>query len=301
MQGRLGWFRLRFTNNEMQELLKSARAYKVVSTPELPNLDKPVTGNVELTEDGKKLKPPRGASARDLGHIGVATTVLLWKAYDPVSKVVTVAAWFFGLLVAAGAWFAANKWWALAALLLFWWAVVLSFGWRGEKRLQHAANAWGRLKAYRRARWDFETHGWRHEFFPVVEWLVPALVALALLLGTPEAYWLGGAAAALVLLGVGVYWWRIRPLRDEWLTEARLVKMRRKAGRPAITAPPGVTEWPLVARKRRHTHAGAEGVRADLEADELGEDAAVDAAIAAAAGDEDELAPSDDRQTGGEL
>jgi hypothetical protein len=140
-----------------------------------------------------------------------------------------------------------------------------------------------------------------------VEWLVPALVALALLLGRPVAYWLGAGAVAIFALGVAVYWSRIRPLRQNWLTEANRVKEGRKEGRPKITAPAGVTEWPLSERERRHVRVTTDGTELDTQDLEALDEApapdfdaaepiqttAMDEALEAADGNQDELAPLD--------
>ena len=83
--------------------------------------------------------------------------------------------------------------------------------------------------------------------FPLLTWLVAALVAAALVLGFPAAWGLGGGAAVLVFASVAVWWRSVRPLRRAWHAEAKAVDQVRKAP-PAVSAPHGVLEWPEVAQ-----------------------------------------------------
>jgi hypothetical protein len=96
MQGLLGWFHLRYTNNELQSVLDSAASFypKVISAPKRGDLAdaatrkrNPVIGNVELTEAGQKMRAPRGASLTDLGSIGVRSTVLMWSGAEGAGKI----------------------------------------------------------------------------------------------------------------------------------------------------------------------------------------------------------------------
>jgi len=239
MSGKLGWFVLRYTDVEFQQVLQSARRFEVIETPESPNFDEPVVGNVQLADNGKKLTAPRGASLLDLGNSGVRATVLMWSVFGGAEKPVTVAAGLIGPPAAlVGAWFLLHRWWVVALLLLAWLALVLLLGASGERALKAAALAWPRMRYYRPCRYAWETHAWRHWFFPVVEWVTAALVAGALLLGLPWAFALGPAAAVVALIGVVMYRRRVRPLREAWIEEAGQVYGCRQAGRPdlAVTA-----------------------------------------------------------------
>lgn len=86
MSGRLGWFVLRYTDAELQDVLMSARRFEVVHTDQSPSYDEPVRGNVRLSEDGRKLSAPRGASLHDLSRTGVRATTLMWTTFSGVRE-----------------------------------------------------------------------------------------------------------------------------------------------------------------------------------------------------------------------
>jgi hypothetical protein len=238
MSGQLGWFVLRYTDGELQDVLQTARSFGAIDTPNSAGLDEPVHGNVELADDAKKLKAPRGASLLDLGKNGVWATVLMWNIFGGAEKPVVTAAGLIGPpALAAGAWFLTRRWWVVAALLLIWLAIVLFFGARGERDLKAAAKSWPRLQAYRPWRYTFDTHAWRQWFFPLAEWFFAALISGAVLIGGREAIYLGASAGVVGLMGLVLYRWRIRPLKSRWISEAnRVYACRRKQ-----SAPPAIT------------------------------------------------------------
>jgi hypothetical protein len=278
MQGKLGWFKLRYTNNELQAVLDTADRFHpaVIDAPKRGDVTDPATGkpnpvigNVELTPEGGKLTAPRGASLTDLGNTGVLWTVLMWKGFDGFSGIVKALVVLVPVLASIVAFLTApgNSWVAVAVVVLVWWAFVLFVGWRGELALKAAALAWPRLKLYRPCRYRFETHPWRHWLFPLVEWLVALLTAGALLLWQqvhPSWSWLGltgddwaalaGTAAALLALAGN----RQRPVHPA--VERRVEERSRGGQRVAAEGTPR----PQRARRRaqRMGAAAAAGCRA---------------------------------------
>jgi hypothetical protein len=303
MQGKLGWFKLRYTNNELQQILDTADRYrpKVISAPKRGDVmdpvtgePKPVTGNVELTEKGETIHAPRGASPTDLGETGIRSTVLMWEAFSNSEKLVKVGVALSPIVGGVVAFLTApvNRWAAVAIVVQLWWAAVLYSGWRGETALKAAALAWPRLEGYRPRRYEFETHRWRHGLFPLLEWFVLLLALGGLLLwlevepawsfwnwsGDEWAVAAGSVAALLAVAGIIVHRVCIRPLSAAWKLEAQEVNKWRQAGRPDFFAPEGSDEWvpqlePL-----------ASAAIATPERD-----------------DQDELAPQSGAGTGGEL
>ena len=310
MQGKLGWFKLRYTNNELQQVLDTADRFapaviEAAKRGDVTDLatrrTNPVIGNVKLTErTGEKLSAPRGGSLTDLGKTGVLWTVLMWKGFSGFSIIVKAAIVLFPFAGGSVAFFKApgNSWVAVALVVQVWWTFVLVVGWRSEYALKAAALAWPRLKDYRPCRYQFETHPWRHWFFPLVEWLVVLLAMGALLLwqqvspkwsllgwsGDDWAAVAGVAAALLAVAGIIVNDSVIRPLSVAWKREAEAVNQWRFEGRPDFSAPDGVDEWvPQLA-------PDAVAALAQPAAESTG-----------GVPDEDELAPPSAEGTGGEL
>lgn len=118
-----------------------------------------------------------------------------------------------------------------AVLILAWLALVLSLGARDELDLKAAAQSWRRLQVYRPHRFAFETHTWRHWFFPIAEWATAAAVLAGVLIGTPWAYPMWGSALAVAVVGVAAHRLRIRPLRKAWLAETNSVYTCRRGQR----------------------------------------------------------------------
>ena len=84
LAGQVGWFKLRVTNNEFIAVLDAAYRRGYVNIDGRDSADKPIpTGrNVELTDSGRALKPPRRASAPALGKAAVIVTQRLLKLVD---------------------------------------------------------------------------------------------------------------------------------------------------------------------------------------------------------------------------
>jgi hypothetical protein len=224
MLGRLGWFHLRYTAKELQNVLKSARRYDVIETPGSSTFDDRVTGDVRLTSDGKRLTPPRGASVADFRHVATQTTALMWDVIAGAEKPVARLAALVAGLGVVGAWASGN--WRLLAWVAWLWIVIAQvLVAKNELELKAAAQTWPRLKQYREHRYAWETHAWRHWFFPVVRALVAGLVACAVFVWQrPASYWLSAASAGVAAVGLAIYFWKVGPLRRRWLAEARRVR-----------------------------------------------------------------------------
>jgi hypothetical protein len=318
MQGKLGWFKLRYTNNELQDVLDTATRYrpKVIDATERGRLTNatgernPVIGNVVLSPTGEKLTAPRGASLTDLTKTGVLWTVLMWKGFDGFSGVVKLLVGLFPLASLAVGIVTKHYWLLVALVVMVWWTFVLAIGYRGERALKAAALAWRRLELYRPCRYRYETHRWRHWFFPVMEWLFVLLVAGTLLLwlqvsskwswlgwtGDDWAMVTGWAAALLALAGIVVNGVCIRPLSVAWKEEADAVNRWRFEGRPDLSAPDGLSEWvPQLPPATAAAPAQPGGAYAERAAAAFGSD------DAEAFADQDALAPPSAEGPGGEL
>jgi hypothetical protein len=231
MRGKLGWFILKYTDNELQVILDTARRYGFLHTPQIQNelFGVLVTGNVTATKEGKKLPVPRGGSPSDLSRNALSTGLLMWSSFTGTRPGVAALAGLAPPLAALGAWLQTHNWWLVALIGLAWLAAVLFLGVRGDRALKAAAEAWPRLEYYRPARYAFQTHRWRYWMLPLLWWVIVAFATFAILVGGKVGVYFGVGAGLVALAAVGVNQWKVAPLGRGWLREAgRVYGCRRK-------------------------------------------------------------------------
>jgi hypothetical protein len=222
--GRIEALELRFTKEELDDLLRSAAG--VYSHVEC------VTESGEqkyrATPKGENLPPPRSVSLAERPNVfllGRHAGKRWWAAVGFVSLLTGLSiaslrdaeAWQRELAIAVG---------ALGLILL-----MLLYGFLGERDLKAAALAWPRFKDYRPHFYDWVTHSWRQAFFPIAGWVFGALLAATWLLWRwkPTAAPIAMALTVIVLLVIVVAYLFVRRTRNDFLHERKQVKECRES------------------------------------------------------------------------
>jgi hypothetical protein len=232
MVGALGYFKLRLTAQEVDDLLDSARrAVKpVISTPDSPIGQRPIVGQVLLTDAAAEKRLPKRPSARSLSQASATASILIWKVFDAVQKPVLLGFGLFGIGSAVVSGWALNRpeiFGAGVALVLL--AMVLFQSARIELDRKAAALVWPRLKIYRRSIYDWETHSWRHWTVPLAQWLIAALGIVGFLTTGTIRYAGFGLALVLFVSLLVTYAVVIRPLSSKRIAQIRQVETCRAA------------------------------------------------------------------------
>jgi hypothetical protein len=244
MAGNFGSFYLRFTREESEALLESARLAEVVDRLDGrkdPNVDIHLDDRWKPTDAGRKIPPPLVGSARTQLKTYLA---LAWAMVKDLHTVLPYLVFVFGLSgavsIAKGS-TAAQVIAVLTALGVS--AYLMRARSQSDRRLTAAALAWPRLATYRPARYRWETEARK------TPWARPMLAAATTVAGAvifailrhahapPLSWWPELRVSALPLLVVTVAiaayrYWRGEDLRRPVRAEKTAVMAARKARRP---------------------------------------------------------------------
>lgn len=235
LAGNMGWFELRLTFQETDDLFESAAGDPkdpIVKSPRQPeNADRASTV-WKTTQPWARRGRPRGASGRDmLARVPTAFTTTASKYFAAATAIAAVGS-IAGVKVAAGS----PEAWLMAAVVVWVGLVGLAVVClRDQGDLTAAALAWDRMRAYRPARWKFEQQPLRaaapHALIAVATIGLAVMVfwtfkARHKLTDVPwRTAWI--AAAALMTVTVAGYWLGRRRSKRLWAPVAEEQSRRR--------------------------------------------------------------------------
>jgi hypothetical protein len=282
--GRLGWFHLRLTRQECDDLYTSAVARRLIEPAPNetfpPSSDQPEDVVYRLTDAGEQLKAPRGA--------GIADWVK--RAPEVIERLYKIANIIFGTAVTTvlggvGVALAAKTPQAFVACIWGAWGILLAFvvgAYQDERGLRACAKAWPRMEFYRPKRYKQARSVLRTPLpFAILVWM-----ALAAAWGSAKlirAHWtppepvpsvwvralLAAAAANLVVLIVLL-------LRSARMREAYRGEYRRR--RPEFWPATKPADKPREPWSRRAQRVARQTARSPLRASRPAERPAVDLA-----------------------